>query len=463
MAVLPSDAIVFFGATGDLAYKQIFPSLLGLVRDEGLNVPIIGVAKAGWTVEHLKARAADSLQHHGGADPKTQQRLMNLLRYVDGDYNDPATFTELRKQLGEAKRPLHYLAVPPSLFATVAEALAQSGCADNARLVIEKPFGHNRETARTLSRLLAKFFPEENIFRIDHYLGKEPVQNIVYTRFANSMFEPLWTREHVSSIQITMAEDFGVQDRGRFYDETGAIRDVVQNHMLQVLAQLTMDPPTGEEHEAMRDQKSALLKAMAPLDPAHVVRGQYAGYQAVPGVRPGSTVETFVAVKVFIETWRWAGVPIYIRAGKHLPVTATEIVVHFKRPPRETFEELVPLSSGHVRMRISPDVSIAMGVRVKLPGERMIGEDVEMILTEQAPNLLPPYQRLLGDAVHGVGELFGRDDIVDAQWRVVDPILDDATPIYPYEPGTWGPTEAEALIGADGPWRNPQPAVEVSK
>ncbi|HXA23899.1 MAG TPA: glucose-6-phosphate dehydrogenase [Acetobacteraceae bacterium] len=463
MAVLPSDAIVFFGATGDLAYKQIFPSLLGLVRDEGLNVPIIGVAKANWNLDHLKARAADSLQHHGLSGSPAAQRLMELLRYVDGDYNDPATFTELRKQLGAAKHPLHYLAVPPSLFATVAEALAQSGCADNARLVIEKPFGHNRETARTLSRLLAKFFPEENIFRIDHYLGKEPVQNIVYTRFANSMFEPLWTRDHVSSIQITMAEDFGVQDRGRFYDETGAIRDVVQNHMLQVLAQLTMDPPTGEEHEAMRDQKSALLKAMAPLDPAHVVRGQYTGYQAVPGVRPGSTVETFVAVKLFIETWRWAGVPIYIRAGKHLPVTATEIVVHFKRPPRETFEELVPLSSGHVRMRISPDVSIAMGVRVKLPGERMIGEDVEMILTEQAPNLLPPYQRLLGDAVHGVGELFGRDDIVDAQWRVVDPILDDATPVYPYEPGTWGPTEAEALIGADGPWRNPQPALEVSK
>src|SRR3984957_14752113 len=391
MAVLPSDAIVFFGATGDLAYKQIFPSLLGLVRDEGLNVPIIGVAKAGWTLDQLKARAADSLQHHGGADAKAQQRLMQLLRYVDGDYNDAATFTELRKQLGDAKRPLHYLAVPPSLFATVAEALARSGCADNARLVIEKPFGHNRETALALSRLLAKFFPEENIFRIDHYLGKEPVQNIVYTRFANSMFEPFWNRDHVSSIQITMAENFGVQDRGRFYDETGAIRDVVQNHMLQVLAQLTMAPPTGEEHEAMRDQKSALLKAVRPLDNTHIVRGQYAGYQSVSGVRAGSTVETFVAVKLFIESWRWAGVPIYIRAGKMLPVTATEVVVHFKRPPRETFEELVPQNSGHMRMRIGPDVSIAMGVRVKLPGERMVGEDVEMTLTKHEPNLRPPY------------------------------------------------------------------------
>jgi len=462
MADQASDAIVFFGATGDLAYKQIFPALLGLVRDEGLNVPIIGVAKAGWNLDKLKERAADSLQHHGGADPKVAQRLMDLLRYVDGDYNDDATFTELRKQLGKAQRPLHYLAVPPSLFATVSQALSRSGCAENARLVIEKPFGHNRATALALSRLLESLFPEENIFRIDHYMGKEPVQNIVYTRFANSIFEPLWNRDHIGSIQITMAEDFGVQDRGHFYDETGAIRDVVQNHMLQVLAQLTMDPPTGEEHEAMRDQKAALLKAVRPLDPGHVVRGQYAGYQAVPGVRGGSTVETFVALKLFIDTWRWAGVPIYIRAGKNLPVTATEVLVLFKRPPRETFEELVPQTSGHVRMRISPDVSIAMGVRVKLPGERMIGEDVEMILTEHAPNMQPPYQRLLGDAVRGLGELFARDDIVDAQWRVVEPILDNATPVYPYQSGTWGPTEAEALIGADGPWRDPQPASETS-
>jgi glucose-6-phosphate 1-dehydrogenase len=462
MDAKPSDAIVFFGATGDLAYKQIFPALLGLVRDEGLNVPIIGVAKAGWNLDQLKARAVDSLQRHGDCDATTLQRLLDLLRYVDGDYSDSTTFSQLRAQLGEAKRPLHYLAVPPSLFATVAQALAGSGCADEARLVIEKPFGHNRSTARTLGRLLAQSFPEENIFRIDHYLGKEPVQNIIYTRFANSMFEPIWNRHHVSSIQITMAEDFGVQDRGHFYDETGAIRDVVQNHMLQVLAQLTMDPPTGEEHEAMRDQKSALLKSVRPLDRSHVVRGQYAGYRSVPGVRSGSTVETFVALKLFIESWRWAGVPIYVRAGKVLPVTATEIVVHFKRPPRETFDELVPLSSGHVRMRISPNVNIALGVRVKLPGERMVGKDVEMILTEREPNMRPPYQRLLWDAMRGLGELFGRDDIVDAQWRIVEPILDDVTPVYPYEPGSWGPEEAMALIGSDGPWRNPNLAAETS-
>ena len=459
MAALPSDAIVFFGATGDLAYKQIFPSLAGA-----------GARRRIERADHrrregrLEPRATEGTR---GRQPATtrrrrtqqaQQRLIDLLRYVDGDYSDPSTFAELKNQLGEAQRPLHYLAVPPSLFSTVAEGLAKSGCAEHARLVVEKPFGHNRETARTLSRLLEKFFPEENIFRIDHYLGKEPVQNIVYTRFANSMFEPLWNREHVSSIQITMAEDFGVQDRGRFYDETGAMRDVLQNHLLQVLAQLTMDPPTGEEHEAMRDQKAALLKAVRPLEPKHVVRGQYEGYQSVPGVRTGSTVETFVAVKLHIDTWRWAGVPIYIRAGKLLPVTATELIVQFKRPPRETFDELVPLSSGHVRMRISPDVNIAVGVRVKRPGERMVGEDVEMTLTDHAPRVLPPYQRLLGDAMRGLGELFGREDIVDAQWRIVEPILDNVTPVYPYQPGTWGPEEAEALIGADGPWRNPLPA-----
>jgi glucose-6-phosphate 1-dehydrogenase len=458
---LPSDAIVVFGATGDLAHKQIFPALLGLVRDEGLDVPIIGLGRSKWTLDQLKARVADSVAQHGSAEAgaahaDATQRLLQKLHYVQGDYGDTATFTRLRNELGDAKRPLHYLAVPPSLFATVAGCLASSGCAADARLVLEKPFGHDRASAQTLMRVLAENFPESSIFRIDHYLGKEPVQNILYTRFANSMFEPIWNRDHIGSIQITMAEDFGVQDRGRFYDETGAIRDVVQNHMLQVLANLTMDPPTGEEHEAMRDQKAALLKAVRPLDPADIVRGQYAGYQSVEGIPPGSTVETFVALRLFIETWRWAGVPIYIRAGKQLPVTATEVTVHFKRPPRETFDEIVPMNSGHMRIRISPDVTIGMGVRVKLPGERMIGEDVEMILTEQVVRLTSPYQRLLRDAMRGLGELFGRDDIIDAQWRIVEPVLDDATPVYPYAPGSWGPSEVEALIGSDGPWRNPQ-------
>jgi glucose-6-phosphate 1-dehydrogenase len=335
----PSDALVIFGVTGDLACKQIFPALYGLVRDEGLATPIIGVARQGWSLDQLKARARDSLEHHGDAkDTDALGRLMNQLRYVGGDYNDPATFAALRKDLDEAKalRPLHYLAIPPSLFGVVAGHLAKSGCAERARLVIEKPFGHDAESARELDRILDQHFAEAEIFRIDHYLGKEPVQNILYTRFANPLFEPLWNRLYVRSIQITMAEDFGVQDRGRFYDETGAMRDVLQNHLLQILAHLTMDPPSGDDHESTRDQRAELLKAVRPLDAAHVVRGQYAGYRAVPGVRPNSTVETFVAVKLAIDNWRWSGVPIYIRAGKGLPLTAAEVIVEFKRPPRET-------------------------------------------------------------------------------------------------------------------------------
>jgi len=454
-----SDAIVFFGATGDLAYKQIFPALQGLVRDEGLDIPIIGVAKAGWSLDQLKARAKDSLCSHGGLDPKSFAKLTSLLRYVDGDYNDPATYARLRQELKEATRPLHYLAIPPSLFATVAEGLAKSAAGTDARLVVEKPFGRNRESARQLDRILNRFFPEENIFRIDHYLGKEPVQNILYTRFANAMFEPMWNRIYINNIQITMAESFGVQDRGKFYDETGAIRDVFQNHMLQVLANLTMDPPTGEESDAVRDQKAALLKAVRPLDSALVVRGQYAGYQSVPGVKSGSTVESFVAAKLFIDSWRWAGVPIYIRAGKALPLTVAEIIVDFKRPPRNTFAEIVSPASGHTRMRISPDVNIALGLRVKHPGERMEGQDVELILTEQEEAFVPPYQRLLGDAMHGIGDLFGRQDIVDAQWRIVDPILDEIAPPIIYEQGSWGPAEAKELIGPDGPWHNPKPNV----
>jgi glucose-6-phosphate 1-dehydrogenase len=454
-----SDALVVFGATGDLAYKQIFPALYGLVRDEGLATPIIGVAKQGWSLDQLKARAGDSVEQHGGAkDTDALGRLMNQLRYVDGDYNDPATFAALRKELDEAKaqRPLHYLAIPPSLFGVVAGQLATSGCAEHARLVIEKPFGHNGRSARELDLILDQHFAEEDIFRIDHYLGKEPVQNILYTRFANPLFEPLWNRLYVRSIQITMAEDFGVQDRGRFYDETGAMRDVLQNHLLQILAHLTMDPPSGDDHESTRDQRADLLKAVRPLDAAHVVRGQYAGYRAVPGVKPKSTVETFVAVKLAIDNWRWSGVPIYIRAGKSLPVTVAEVIVEFKRPPRETFGELVPASSSHMRMRIGPDVAVGLGVRVKTPGERMVGHDVELILTERPGSDLPPYQRLLGDAMHGIRDLFTRQDLVDAQWRIVDPVLDNVTPLHTYESGSWGPGEATELIGADGPWHDPQ-------
>jgi len=460
MPTFQSDALVFFGATGDLAYKQIFPSIQGLIRDEGLNMPIIGVAKSGWSLDQLRARAKDSLEKHGGVDQNAFKKLAELLRYVDGDYADAATFTKLRKELGSAKQPTHYLAIPPILFGTVAKGLAQSGCGDNARVVVEKPFGHDLASAQELNRTLHQYFPEERIFRIDHYLGKEPVQNILYTRFANPIFEPIWNRNYVRSIQITMAEKFGVQDRGGFYDHTGALRDVVQNHMLQVLSNLAMDPPTGEDHEAVRDEKASLLKAIRPLTPESVVRGQYNGYRSVPGVAAGSTVETFIAVKLFIDSWRWAGVPIFIRAGKELPVTATEVVVEFKRPPRETFGELVPGTSAHMRLRLSPDISIALGVRVKVPGERMVGSDLELLLQRQAAADEPPYERLLGDAMRGLGELFARQDLVEAQWRIVEPILGNVTPVYTYELGTWGPDEAQQLIGSDGPWINPQPPQE---
>jgi glucose-6-phosphate 1-dehydrogenase len=456
MTALRSDAFVFMGATGDLAYKQIFPALQGLIRDEGFNLPIIGVAKAGWDLDQLKARAKDSLEKHGGINQPAFDKLMSLLRYVDGDYNDIHTFNQLRQELGNAQRPLHYLAIPPSLFATVAENLAKSGCATNARVVVEKPFGRDLESAKELGRTLQRYFPEDNIFRIDHYLGKEPVQNIVYTRFANAMFEPIWNRDHVRSIQITMAEDFGVQDRGKFYDEVGALLDVVQNHMMQVVANLTMDPPTGEDHDALRDRKSELLRAVKPLTPDSVVRGQYEGYRDVPGVAPGSPVETFVAVKLEIDSWRWAGVPIFVRAGKMLPVTCTEALVEFKRPPKETFGELVPNTSAHLRIRLSPDMTIGLGVRVKTPGERMVGRDVELEMHRQSTKDMPPYERLLGDASRGNSEQFARQDLIEAQWRIVEPILGNVTPFYSYRPGTWGPVEADQLIGSDGPWVNPE-------
>ncbi|HLX29143.1 MAG TPA: glucose-6-phosphate dehydrogenase [Casimicrobiaceae bacterium] len=452
-----SDALVFFGATGDLAYKQIFPALQALVQREHLRIPIIGVARSGWDIERLRARALDSVQHHGGADPAAFAELSALMRYVDGDYNDDATYVRIRQALGNASRPLHYLAIPPSMFAKVAEGLAKSGCADHARVVVEKPFGRDLQSARELNTILHRFFPESAIYRIDHFLGREPVQNILYTRFGNAILEPLWNRNYVRSVQINLVENFGVQGRGRFYEEAGCIRDVVQNHLLQVLACLAMDPPAGGE-DAVRGEKTRVLDAVRPLAPADVVRGQFLGYRNEPGVAPDSHVETFAAVRLHIDSWRWAGVPFYIRSGKCLPVTVDEVVVEFRQPPRDTFGEGVIGSSNHLRLRLSPDVVIALGLRVKRPGERMIGEDVELVAKHERKDEMAPYQRLLGDALRGDSSLFARQDAVEAQWRIVDPVVGDVTPVHEYGPNTWGPPEADRVLAEGDGWINPSAA-----